>query len=158
MGRRREAAEGVCRRAYTDYRATGVEIGCDVPHLLVGQHAEAGEHDHEIRARQRLQPGDIVALYGIDNAGLPVDGKQHGASEAVPRSEDLRQQRHRFLGFVFLIAGDEYDVFTGPGEARLPFEKSPRQGGRSCARVADVEKYQHSHHQCLNQAGEWPVQ
>ena len=45
--------------------------------------AEANGDDHEVGRLEIFQPGDIVVLIGIDDAGLGVDGEQDGTLEAV---------------------------------------------------------------------------
>ncbi len=103
------------------------------------------EEDDEVGFREFFDAGDVVRLEGvflplrwvgghgrIDEAFL-VDGEEDGGVEAVMRGQDFREHRYGLLAAVFLIGGDEDDVFSfsrafaaGVGEPCFVFGVSSR--------------------------------
>ena len=47
----------------------------------------------------------------INGLAIIGHGEEHGALKAVPR-KNLAHHGHRFFGAVFLITGNEHDVFA----------------------------------------------
>jgi hypothetical protein len=108
-----------------------------VLHLVVGEVAEAREDHEQVGGLQRLEPGDVVRLPGVDAPVLLVDGEEHRAVEPVVTREDLCELRQRLLGAVLLVAGDEDDALALAG-AVLPLEHDPGiRGGRACRAEKD---------------------
>ena len=138
---RRLDVERVRRRPHADDRPARLDVVDDVLHLFVGQVAEAGEDDHQVGGLQRFQAGDVVRLIGVDGAVLGVDGKQHGAFEAVMPGQDLRQLRQGLLGAVLLVAADQDDVLALAGSVSA-IEDDPGICG-----VATRTGYAHQCHQ-----------
>ena len=102
--------EGVRRGAQADDRPPRFDVVHDVLHLLVGELPEPRRDDHEVRVSQSLETRDVRLLLRIDRPRLRVDREQHDALEAVPHGEHLAEHRHRFLGAVLLVAGDQDDL------------------------------------------------
>ena len=115
--RRTVVVEGVGRGADADHRTPRVHVVHEVRHLVLGQMPVAGEHHREVGVLEGLESRDVVGDGRIDLAGLAVHREQHRAAEAVALGEDPRQGRHRFLGAVLLVAGDEDDVLPLPRPA-----------------------------------------
>ena len=97
--------------------------------LVVGQLAEAGADDHQIRRVQRGGAGDVFLEIRVDVAAVRIDREEHDAVESVFLAEDLRQHRAGFLAAVFLVAGNE-DNFFAVGRARLGGQVQPVGGTR----------------------------
>ncbi len=64
----------------------------------------------------------------FDGSSRGVDGEEHGAFEAVPLREDLRELRACFFGAVFVVAADEDDVLAFAG-AFPAFVRDPKVVG-----------------------------
>src|SRR5690348_6462376 len=95
-----------------------------------------------------LQAGNVVQRAGIDLARLFVDRKEDGAGEAMLFGEKLGQHRHRFFGAIFIVAGDEDDVFAFAGAvAALIFD--PRIVGS-----AGLSKESQSQNDCSSEGEE----
>lgn len=103
--------EGVGGGAEPDDGTAAVEVVDEVLHLLVGPVLEAGVDDHEIGVIEDFNAGD-VGVTGIDVAVL-VNAEEDRAFEAVMFREDARESGEGFFGAVFVVVGDEDDVFAG---------------------------------------------
>ena len=107
--------EGVGRGAQAHDRPPRLDVVDDVLHLLVGKFAKTCGDHHQVGVRERFEARDVRLLLRVDRPGLGVYREQHDALETVPHGEQLAQHRHRFLGAVFLVAGDEDDLAAGAG-------------------------------------------
>ena len=114
-------------RAESQDWSAGVDEVRDVLHLVLGRLAEAREKHHHVCAFQVFQPDDVRLVVRIDSTVSRVEGKQHGAFEAVPHSQDLGQHRHPFFGAVFLVAVHPDDVFAH-ARSVLTFVHDPVRG------------------------------
>ena len=103
-----DAGKGVGRRPHADNRLAGLEIGVNMPHLLLRQLAEAGGDHHQIGVAERLKARDIRLLVGIDLPGFGIDRKHYPAVEAMPVGQDLGQLRQGLFAAVFLITADKH--------------------------------------------------
>ena len=114
VGTVRGDSETVRCRAQTHDGAAAFEVGDEGFHLFIGPVLEAGKDDHEVGGVEGVHPGDVVVAE-FDGAGLGVRAEEDGAFEAVAFGEDAGEGGKRFLGAVFVVAGDEDDVFADAG-------------------------------------------
>ena len=102
--------EGVCGGPERDHRLARLEVAIDRLHLLVGKDPPAGLDEHQVGVVQVLGPGDVGVDVRIDDPGLGIDGKQHGATEAVVLGEHAAQHGQALFRPVLLVAGNQHDM------------------------------------------------
>ena len=135
-------------------RFAGVEVVLEVLHLFLRKVLEAQEDDHEVGCFQGLEAGDIGAS-GLDEAGLLVGGEENAALEAVVFRQDPAEGGQGLFAAVFVITGDEDDVFALAGSGlALPdhtvgvFSEAVL-GGEDQKRSNDDWNFQHDVSVCL---------
>ena len=124
----------------TDNWTTTNKVIDKVLHLLRRPVLEAGKHHHQVGNLQGFHPGH-VRLSRLNHT-TRIDTKQHSAPKSVVFRENSRQSGQRFLGPVFVIAGNEHDVLAlawtvsaGVDERiglRDRTEKSQTEHGQQC--------------------------
>jgi hypothetical protein len=92
-------------------REEAPNVCVEMPHLLLRPLAEPQHHYHQVGVLQEIEAGLIVPSLRIDGPVLS-NGKEHGAFEAVANRENLGKLRKGLLGAVFLVPGQEHDVFA----------------------------------------------
>ena len=121
----RRNVERVSGGPHPDDGPARIEILDDVPHLVVRQVAVAGGDDHQVGRPEGLQPGDVVGRDRADRPVFRIDGEQDGTLEPMTGGEDLAQLRQGLFAAIFLVAGDQDDLFALAG-AFAAFVNDPR--------------------------------
>jgi hypothetical protein len=127
-GRVLAVIESVCAGAQGHERFARQVIVHEMFHLRVGPFPEAQEHDTEVRRIEGLDARFVVLGIRIDLAVL--DRKQHRALKPMTDGQDFGQLRQTFFAAVFLIAGQEHDVFAA-ARALFAFVNHPIPGLRA---------------------------
>ena len=79
--------------------------------MIIRKSLEAGEQNHQIGILEVLETGDVITAR-LDGAVLWVGGHKITALESVMFGQDSCECRQGFFPTVFVITGDEDDVFS----------------------------------------------
>jgi hypothetical protein len=102
---------GGCPQAH--HWSSALEIVRDVLHLFIGQVEEAGENDHQVGVLESFEALDVGGP-GFDVSVL-INSEQHGGFETLVLGKDAGEGGTGFLGAIFMIRGDEDEVFAFAG-------------------------------------------
>ena len=142
-----------CMRGGTDAddRTPRVRVVYELRHLLRRQVPEPREDHHQVRVLQRLETGNVVGDGRVHLAVIAIDGEKHRAMKPMPLGENPRHGRHRFLGPILLIAGDEHDALAFAGTKPALVSEPLILGGE---RFGDETEEDSDADHCANRAGE----
>lgn len=106
--------EGVGAGAEADDGDVAVDGVVEVFECGVRPFAEAEGHDDGVGGVEGFWGAEAFAAVGVDGA-IVIDGEEDGAFEAVVLAEEFAEHGEGLFGAVFLVAGEEDDVFAGAG-------------------------------------------
>ena len=105
--------------------------------FFVGEAHEAGVEEEEVGGFESFHAGNGFGA-GFDVAVF-IDAEKDGAFEAVMLGEDLGDERAGLFGTVFVVVGDEDDVFAFAGAFGAFINK--RRGGEEADGGHECEEW-----------------
>ena len=123
----KRGAEAVIGSSKSDDGLSRIEVSHDFFQLVIGKGQQAGHDDDKVGGSKVFQPRDVVFLkllflsffridrHGWINFAFFIYPEKDSAIEAVMFAQDPRHHGQGLFAAVFLIRGDENDVFSFAG-------------------------------------------